>query len=104
MSVISIRRGQFLGDYFSRGSEIVPEGVPFLAGAAFTFLVPTLLYCAVIEQLWPLYLMACNGVVGTTLGFVLFKKPSAGFPSVVPMSRIPNTPGGTSAVGLKKAA
>jgi len=104
MSVVSIKKKMVLGDYYSQDNEIVSEGMKFFAGAALTLLAPTLLFCAVIGQLWPLYLMACDEALGAILGFVMFKKSSDNFLSCIPVNYIPHVPRGASIVRLKKAA
>jgi hypothetical protein len=94
----------FLSDYYSQSNEIVPEALKFLGGVALTFLMPTLFYCAVSGQLWPLYLMACNEMSGAIAGYLLFKNSSDDFVSCFPVTRVPNVPSGTNTIGLKKAA
>jgi hypothetical protein len=89
----------------SQDDESGRELGEFCAGAALTLLVPTLLFCAVIGQLWPLWVMACNHALGVTMGFVMLKRMSAeGFPSCVPVTRTRKVPRDVSAAELKKAA
>jgi hypothetical protein len=71
----------------SRGNEIMSDAVKFCAGAVFTLLLPALLFCVVINQLWPLYLMACDEAVGVALGFVMFRRSSGRLLSRVPAPR-----------------
>jgi hypothetical protein len=93
------------GDDNLRDDESGRELGEFYAGAALTLLVPTLLYCAVIDQLWPLWVIVCNDALGVTMGFMMFKKMSdEGFPSCVPVTRIRKIPHGAGAAELKKAA
>ena len=88
MRVIPINSKLFLGGCYPRGKETLPEEVKFLAGAALVIFAPALLYCAVIGQFWPLWLMACDAALGCVLGLVLFGKSSDGFPSCVPRTSI----------------
>jgi hypothetical protein len=101
MSVITVRRRHYLSDY-SQGKGCMSEGAQFMAGAGLTLLGPTLLYCAAIGQLWPLYLMAVNEILGVVLGVLVFKKSSEIFLSCVPVTCVPNIPRGAG--GLKRAA
>lgn len=82
----------------------MPEEVTFLAGAALTLLAPTIVYCAVVGQLWPLFLMGCNGGLGAVLGLAMFRKSPRGFTSCVPATRIPPVPSGANSGRLKEAA
>lgn len=100
MKVVSIQRKSVLGPYYSPSNELVPEGVTVLAGMALTLLAPTIIYCAVVGRLWPLYIMGCNEGLGAALGLVMYKKSSDGFSACIPSARIPPA----SAGGLKKAA
>jgi hypothetical protein len=102
--VISMRSKLFLGGYYLRSNSILAELVMFLVGAVLTLLAPALLYSLVIEQPWPLYLMGCNVVLGFMLGLIMFKSPSDGFPSCVPLTLVPDAPSGTKSFKLKKAA
>jgi len=104
MKVVSIRRKQFLGGYMSQRAGIVPEWVPFLAGASVTTIGPTLLYCAVSFQLLPLYVMACVMMLGSVMGVAMFKRPAGDFLMRIPMDGVPSAPRGTLAGGAKKVA
>jgi hypothetical protein len=104
MGVVSIRRKFILGDYYSQDNESVSDDVKFFAGAVLTLLAPILIYCAVIGQLWPLYLMAIDETLGVILGVVMFKRSSNNFLSCVPATYIPDIPSGTRVLTLKKAA
>lgn len=104
MKVAPFRRKEFLGEYSSPGEETVPEGAKFLAGAALTLIVPTLLFCAVSGQLLPLYLMAANEALGVAWGFMLFKKSPVGFLTSIPLTRNPNAACDKNAAERKKAA
>lgn len=66
-------------DDYPEGNESQYELVEFCAGVALTLLTPTLLFCIVIGQLWPLWVMICNEALGAVAGFVVFKKASVGF-------------------------
>jgi hypothetical protein len=99
MKVISIRRKQFLGDY-PRGGEAVPEGMRFAVAVGLVLLGPTLLYCAVLGHLWPLYVMGLNGAAGAALGVLMFKKSRTHFTSCVPATRVPDIPRGAGGLGL----
>lgn len=79
MCVRSDRIEDVNADRYSQSNGIAPDEVNFIAGAALTLFVPTLLFCLVINQLWPLYVMACDEALGVVLGFVMFRKPSGGF-------------------------
>ena len=103
MNVVPIRSKEFLGEYSSRDKETVPEGAMFLAGAAVTFLAPTLLFCAVIGQLLPLYMIAANEAFGAALGFAMFNRPSKNL-SLNPIDPIPKAARGASAIQRRKAA
>lgn len=104
MSVISMRRRTVPGEHYTRGNEVIPDELTFLAGAAFTLLAPTIVYSAVIEQLWPLYVMGCNEAMGVMLGLAMFKKSSSGFLSCVPVTRVPPVPNGVDPARLREAA
>lgn len=104
MSVVSMTGKKSRNDDYAPRNEVVPVGPKFLAGVALTLVLPTLLYCAAIGQLWPLYLLALNGALGTMLGLAMFKKLPYSFLSCVPVTFSPNVPRGASTVGLKKAA
>ena len=103
MSVTSIRSKTVLGDHYSRRNNNVFEEITYLAGAVLALLAPTVLYCAVIGQFWPLYFMACNEALGTMLGLVMFKKSSNGSLTCIPI-HTPNVPSCSSVSDLKKAA
>lgn len=93
------------GDDKSQDDESERELVEFCAGAVLTLLMPTLLYCAVIGQLWPLWVMACNDALGVAMGLVMLKRMSSeGLPSCVPVTRTQKVIRGAGAAEQKKAA
>lgn len=69
---------------YAQGNAVVVDDIKFFTGAAVTLLAPTLLCCLVLGQLWPLYLMTCSEALGTTLGIIKYRKPTAGFLSCMP--------------------
>lgn len=87
-----------------RVPERVPEGVKFFTGAALTFWVPTLFYCAASHQALPFYLMVCNHALGVLIGVWLYEKKPGDFLSCVPISRVPATPSSAVNRERKKAA
>ncbi|HEV7890143.1 MAG TPA: hypothetical protein VGP08_05870 [Pyrinomonadaceae bacterium] len=101
MKVILIRRkNNFVG--YSRGNGGTHDGAQFIALAGITLLGPTLLYCAAVGQLWPLYLIAANETLGVALGVLMFKRSPESYHSCVPVTRAPDLPG--DAGGMKLAA
>lgn len=103
MAVVNFRRKLILGDSYLQSDEIVSDTSKFLLGAAVTLLGPTILYCIVIGELWPLYLIACNDALGVILGVAMFKKSPEPFVACVPQSQVP-FPIYSRLVNLKKAA
>ena len=104
MNVIPMRRRTAPGDHYTRGNEVISDGLTFLAGTALTLLAPTIAYCAVAGRLWPLCVMGCNEALGVVLGLVMLRKSPASFLSCVPATRIPPVPSGANHGRLKKAA
>jgi hypothetical protein len=102
MNVVSIQRKQrkiFLSDYSSSGKKGLVKELTFLAGAALTLLLPTLVFCIAIGQFLPFYFIALNQAAGIALGIVLSKKSPKYF-----LSCIPNAPPRARIVKPKKAA
>lgn len=89
------------GDFGSKG---MLEGAEFAAGVAVTILIPTLLYCAVTREIMPLYVMACNWVLGSVAGLILYKLSSGSVVSCVPVTRVHRAAAVTHRVEFKKAA
>lgn len=104
MSVIPMRRRTTPVVIIARGNKVIPDGVMFLAGAALTLLAPTVVFCAVLGQFWPLYVMCCNEALGAALGLAMFKNSPADFLSCIPATLIPPAPSGANSGRLKKAA
>jgi hypothetical protein len=104
MSVISIRKRQFLGDYIAQRADIVPEGIGFITRAALSIYGPTILYCVVISQLMPLYLMTGVVTLGSMIGLAMFRRSAEGFRLRIPATVIMRVPSGTRTGELKKAA
>src|SRR5437764_13187592 len=93
MSVISMRSKTCLGEFrFPESDETASERTEFFAGAVLTIAAPTLLFCMVIGQTWPLYLMACNGGVGVVLGLLMFRKMSDESPLGLNLTRTHRMP------------
>jgi hypothetical protein len=67
-----------------RTPERVPEGVKFFSAAALTFWVPILLYCVVIGQAQPLFVMVSNEALGVLIGVLLYKRQPGDTLSCVP--------------------
>lgn len=104
MSVIPMRCRTVPGERYPRGNEVIPEGMTFLAGAALTLLAPTIGYCVVVGQLWPLYVMVCHRALGAVVGLTMFRKSPPGILSCVPASRLSPVPSGANPGRLKEAA
>jgi hypothetical protein len=88
MKVVPIRSKLLFGNFYPRAHELTSEGMKFLAGVALTFWAPTLLFCYVIGQFLPFYLMSCNQALGVLLGILMYNKPSNGILSCVPVNRM----------------
>jgi hypothetical protein len=104
MKVESINSRKLFGDYYPRANETMPEGIGFFAGVVLTIWAPTLLACYVIGQALPAYVMFCNGVLGTLLGVIMYKRSSSGFFSCVPVTHVPNVPNDSHQSEMKKVA
>lgn len=104
MRVIPIRSRMLFKDFSPRAQETVPEGARFFAGAALTFWAPTLMYCYVIGQALPFYLMVCNEALGVLCGLFLYKKTRGGIPSCVPVTHRPDVASVVHGRGIKKVA
>jgi cytochrome b561 len=61
------------GDFYPREDE-APEGIEFLAVAALTLWVPTLLYCYLTGQYSPLFLITYHQTLGVLLGVLMFHR------------------------------
>lgn len=92
------------GDDYSQSDESASGLFKFYVGATLTLLTPTLFYCVVIDQLWPLWVMAGNEALGVVLGFVMFNMSSEGIPSCVPVTKVRKARRATHPRELKKAA
>ncbi len=101
MKVVPIKRNVTPGRLGAPGAEVVPQWMTFILGAMLTLVMPSILYCAVIGQLWPLCVMACNEALGAALGLLLFKRSNGRFASCVPETCLPRV---KSAGGMKMAA
>jgi hypothetical protein len=96
MKVVAIRSRMLFGEFYPRAESLVSEGAAFVACAVFALCAPALLFCYVIGQLLPFYLMACNGALGVLWGVYRFKQPSAdGFVACVPVNHAPNASSST---------
>lgn len=104
MSKTATNNGEYSGNGSLQTDESPFEPVKFYAGAALTLLAPTLLCCAGMNQLWPLWVMASNEALGAILGFAMFKLQSGGVPSCVPLTRVRKAQHRAYASNLKKAA
>lgn len=104
MSKTAIDNEEISGNGYLQDEESLFELVGFYAGVVLTLLMPTLLYCYVIKQLWPLWVMVSIEALGAILGFVLFKLPPDDFPSCVPVTRVRKALPHAHASELKKAA
>jgi hypothetical protein len=89
--VVSIQSKKFLGEY-QHSYETLPEGLVFFAGVILTFLVPALLFCYVVGQSLPFYLMICDHVLGSLLGVLMFRRSSGSCASFVPKNFAPEAP------------
>ncbi|MFY9622618.1 MAG: hypothetical protein WAM70_07630 [Pyrinomonadaceae bacterium] len=67
MKVVNINSRRLFGQFYPPAYERVPEGLKFLSGVVLTFVAPTLAYCYVTHEVRPLYLMACQLVIGITV-------------------------------------
>lgn len=104
MRVIPIRSRMLFKDFSPRAQETVPEGARFLAGAALTFWAPTLMFCYVIGQALPFYLVVCNEALGVLCGLFLFKRSSSAIPSCVPVTHSPDVASVVHRCEIKKVA
>lgn len=104
MKIVSIRSRMLFGEFYPRAGEMVSEGVKFVACAALTLCAPTLMFCYVAGQFLPLYLMACNVALGVLWGIAMFKQPSDGCVSCVPVTHTPDVSNDTHKRETKKVA
>lgn len=91
LRVVSIQSKKFLGGYH-QSYETLPEGLVFFAGVVLTFLMPALLFCYMVGQSLPFYLMICDYVLGSSLGVIMFRRSSGSFASLVPKNFAPEAP------------
>lgn len=104
MKVLAIQSRQFLGDYKLQSAEIVPEWIGFLVRTAVPIFAPTILYCVLSLQLWPLYVMSGVVTIGVMIGTAMFYWPGEGYLQSIFETGIPSAPSGTREGGLKMAA
>lgn len=102
MNVTSIRSRRAPGGEGAARAVAVPGGLRFLGGAALLLLLPTLLFCVVVGEWWPLLLMAFNDALGLVLGLALYAGTTARPPACVPETRLERVSEDTGRV--KKAA
>jgi hypothetical protein len=76
----------------SRVRDEVREGMKFLGGVAITSWAPTLMFCYVVGQALPGYLIASSQALGVVLGFLMHKNPPNSILSCVPISQFPDVP------------
>ena len=99
-----IRSKMLFGDFYPQEDEAVPEGLKFAAAAALTYLAPTLLFCYVIGQYTPLYVVACSDLLGVSLGLWMVSRQTHGPASCVPVNEAPDVPSAARAGATRKAA
>jgi len=58
-------------------------------GWLLTIISPTLLYCATIGQLWPFWLLAVEIVLGTVVGYLMFRLRSDRTAPVIDLNKPP---------------
>jgi hypothetical protein len=80
------------------------EGIKLLARVVLSTWGPTFLYCSVIGQGLPFYLIASTQALGVLFGVWMYKMRSGSILSCVPISRIPNIPSGPHIRVMDKAA
>ncbi len=103
--VESINSRKLFGQLYPRAqAKAVPEGAGFFCGAALTLWAPTLLYCYVIGQAAPFYLIASSQVLGALVGLLKFKRSSGGLTRCVPVNRVPDIPATARRAKVKDAA
>ena len=64
-----------------RAGERLPDGVKFGARLGLAYGTPTLLFCLVINQALPVYVIVCHLAVGVLGGLWLYRRRPDGFPS-----------------------
>lgn len=84
--------------------NITFEDVEFFLTAELTLLGPSLLFCIVIGQPSPLYLMAAIQLMGVVLGTVFLNNPLDRFVSCVPLTSSRKARNDPSPKDWKKAA
>lgn len=104
MSKTATDNEEYSGDGYLQAQKSLFELVEFFAGAALTLFVPTLLFCASINQLWPLWVMFSDEALGVIVGFLMFKIEPDDVPSCVPVTRVRKALSSAHADELKKAA
>jgi len=80
--VENINSRRLFGEFYPQAPRTVPEGLGFTAVTLSAFVVPTLAYCYVTNQVQPLYAIACLLGLGALLGALLHWKRSHRFVSV----------------------
>lgn len=104
MKVVSIRSRMLFGEFYPRAEGKVPEGAKFVVGAGLTVCGPVLLFCYVVGQLLPFYLMMCNMVLGILWGISMFEQPQDAAASCVPMSTTPEAPSNSHTRPVREVA
>lgn len=104
MSVVSIDSKMPLKFRGPRAYKRAPEGMKFIAGAVLVHWGPALMYCSVIGDALPFYLMACNHALGVALGILRYARQPGERLSCVPLDLIPNAPESPQSYEVKKAA
>ena len=104
MKIVSLRSRMLFGAFYPRAEKAVPEGVRFAVGAALAYCGPVLLFCQVIDQFLPLYIIICNGILGVLLGVSMFNHPPDDFTSRASLIHTPSVSTGPRSRATKKAA
>jgi hypothetical protein len=78
---------KLFGGHDSRPRAAVPEELKFFIGIGLTLWLPTLMACYVIGQALPIYVLVVVELLGVLIGVLIFKQPSDGLLSCVPVNR-----------------
>jgi hypothetical protein len=100
--VVSINNRKFLGDYYARSSNNIPDEAVFFAGIIVAKVLPELI-CIVYGGLIPLIAFTITAISGTTWGLVKYYKFPFETISCVNTGTVPQAPPSESKA-LRKAA
>jgi hypothetical protein len=100
MSVVPIRKKTPL-QFLETKAEL--SSLNFLISAALLLFMPVVLFCVVIEQIWPFWLIVLNCLVGIPIGFLMFKRSYANATNCISLTFTPTAPKRAKMTLLKAA-